>query len=90
MKSIPYYNNNPEKFIEDTYFADMSKHYDNFESHMTKKGFLLDLGCGSGRDSAYFNSKGYSVVSMDGSEEMVKHFKATLDTPVFHSTFFKE
>jgi len=30
------------------------------------------LGCGSGRDTKYFLGKGYDVVAVDGSIEMVK------------------
>ena len=33
---------------------------------------ILDLGCGSGRDSLYFLEKGYIVTSVDASEEMVR------------------
>ena len=33
---------------------------------------VLDLGCGSGRDSAYFASLGFQVTAVDGSEELCK------------------
>jgi SAM-dependent methyltransferase len=32
---------------------------------------LLDLGCGSGRDAAWFGQRGYRVVAIDWSPEMV-------------------
>ena len=35
-------------------------------------GDILDFGCGSGRDSKYFISKGYKVKAIDGSKEMCK------------------
>lgn len=33
---------------------------------------LLDLGCGSGRDAAWFGRRGYRVVAIDWSPEMVR------------------
>lgn len=36
---------------------------------------ILDLGCGSGRDSAYFLSLGHNVDSIDGSAQMAKEAK---------------
>lgn len=36
---------------------------------------MLDLGCGSGRDSAYFSSRGFQVTAVDGSEELCKRVK---------------
>ena len=33
---------------------------------------LLDLGCGSGRDAAWFGRRGYLVVAIDWSPEMVR------------------
>ncbi|MGN1178365.1 MAG: class I SAM-dependent methyltransferase, partial [Candidatus Ornithospirochaeta sp.] len=39
-------------------------------SRMKEGGTILDYGSGSGRDSAYFLDKGFSVDSLDGSAEM--------------------
>jgi 2-polyprenyl-3-methyl-5-hydroxy-6-metoxy-1,4-benzoquinol methylase len=33
---------------------------------------ILDVGCGFGRDSKYFSEKGYDVLGVDASEEMIK------------------
>lgn len=39
---------------------------------MNKNAYILDFGCGSGRDSKYFLDNGYSVKAIDGSIEMCK------------------
>lgn len=34
--------------------------------------YILDFGCGSGRDTKYFLEKGFQVDAIDGSEELCK------------------
>jgi SAM-dependent methyltransferase len=70
--SIEFYNKNAEEFYNGTISADMSENWDKFLLHIPDKGKILDAGCGSGRDSLYFLNRGYNVVSIDASEEMVK------------------
>ena len=76
--SIEHYNINAEAFIKDTFEADMSVTADKFLSYIPKAGCILDLGCGSGRDSQYFIKRGYDIYAMDGSIEMVNHAKKFL------------
>ena len=39
---------------------------------MKPGGTILDLGCGTGRDSKAFKEAGYKVVAVDGSSELCK------------------
>lgn len=43
-----------------------------FLPYLPASAHILDLGCGSGRDSAYFSSLGYEVTAVDGSAELCK------------------
>jgi SAM-dependent methyltransferase len=70
--SIEFYNKNAEEFYNGTVNADMSATCDKFLKYIKHGGKILDAGCGSGRDSLYFLKRGYEVVSIDASEEMVK------------------
>ena len=70
--TIEYYNKNAEKFIESTINVDMSHLYGEFEKYIPSGGKILDLGCGSGRDSKYFLKKGYQVTAVDASETICK------------------
>lgn len=47
-------------YINDTMNVDMRKLYDVFEKYLTQEDTILDIGCGSGRDSRYFLGKGNS------------------------------
>lgn len=85
--TIDYYNNNAHKFIGDTVNADMNDIQKNFLMRIPKGGSILDLGCGSGRDSKAFLDLGYKVVSVDGSIEMCKAAEKLTKQPVICSYF---
>ena len=74
-ETLTYYNQHADSFIEGTRNADMSQQYRFFLKHLPHGGKLLDLGCGGGRDSAYFASLGFEVTAIDGSEELCKRVK---------------
>ena len=69
--SFEYYNQNGDKFFKDTVNVSMKHLYEKFLPRVKKEGLILDVGCGSGRDTKYFIDKGYDVISIDASEKMV-------------------
>ena len=71
-RTINYYNENAEIFFQDTACADMSHLYQRFLPLIPAGGRILDLGCGSGRDSRYFLKQGYQVTAIDGSAELCR------------------
>ena len=70
--TLKYYEEYAEKFFKETVEIDMRTFYDIFEQYLLSGSSILDLGCGSGRDSKYFLNKGYRVISIDGSPRMCK------------------
>lgn len=70
--SIDFYNKNSKEFFDNTVSADMTENYTEFLKYIEPNGKILDAGCGSGRDSLFFLGKGFSVVSIDASDEMVR------------------
>lgn len=87
MNSIEYYNKNSQAFYERTIHADLKKVYQKFLKYLGEKGCILDAGCGVGRDSKFFLSKGYEVVSFDGSREMVQMASTLLGQEALHMLF---
>jgi len=87
MSSISYYNQNSQDFCDRTMNADVQELYQKFLKHVPTQGRILDAGCGVGRDSKFFLSKGYEVVAFDGSIEMVKIASKLLGKDALHMLF---
>ncbi len=80
--SILYYENHANEFIESTFNVDMTSLYHEFEKYLTPGCKILDLGCGSGRDSRYFSEKKYEVIAIDPSPTMCEKTKEITNIPV--------
>lgn len=85
--TLDYYNTHAEQFCTSTQNADMSACHHMFEQYLKPGNTILDLGCGSGRDSRHFLEQGYEVVSIDGSEEICKYASTYLGHPVLCKRF---
>ena len=70
-KTLDYYNQNANAFVESTVSVDFKKTQDKFIEILQGKR-VLDFGCGSGRDTKYFIEAGLDVTATDGSEELCK------------------
>ena len=67
-----YYNTNAKIYFESTITADVSPLREKFLYLIPEGGHILDLGCGSGRDSKTFLDMGYQVSALDSSEVLCK------------------
>ena len=70
--TLIYYNKNANQFVQGTLYVDFKQTQDKFLNKLTPSAYILDFGCGSGRDTKYFLEKGYQVDATDGSEELCK------------------
>lgn len=66
--TLCYYNENASSFIEGTQNASMFATLEEFFQYIPSKGRVLDLGCGSERDTKYLSEHGFFVDAMDGSD----------------------
>lgn len=85
--TLDFYNNNSKTYIETTLTIDMSKLYKEFLNNIPKGGIILDLGCGSGRDSKAFIDKGYKITAVDGSKELAQSASKLIGQEVLVSKF---
>ncbi len=86
-KNIEYYNENAESFFAGTVNADMSLWRDKFEKLLPDDGRILDLGCGSGRDSLAFKQHGKTVVALDASSKMCEMASKLIGQDVLQMRF---
>lgn len=70
--TLKYYNENATSFSATTQIVDFSTTQDKFLALLQPNAYILDFGCGSGRDTKYFMEHGYRVEATDGSEELCK------------------
>lgn len=87
MNTLDYYNKNSEEYFNSTLNVDMTNTYKEFLKLVPEGGKILDLGCGSGRDSMNFMKLGYEVIAVDGSKELAKKASVLLGKEVIVSTF---
>ena len=85
--TLAYYNSHSEAFSADTADLEFSSIQDQFLSYLPKGAYILDFGCGAGRDTRYFLKHGYTMDACDGSLEMVKIASRNTGLPVRHMLF---
>lgn len=71
-KTLEYYNQNAEQFAQGTFSVDFEVTQERFLCKLKQGSYILDFGCGSGRDTKYFLTRGYEVDAIDGSKELCK------------------
>ncbi|WP_334136410.1 class I SAM-dependent methyltransferase [Acinetobacter schindleri] len=89
MKTIDYYNKHAEEFTASTFEVDMESLYQPFLAELPEGARILDVGCGSGRDTLAFKKKGYQVDSIDYSEELVKKASRLTGIPINLKSFYE-
>ena len=77
MGTLEYYQRNAKEFFSQTINVDMQNVYHPFledlpKTHLSNQQKILDVGCGSGRDSVFFANKGFEVVAIDGSKSLIE------------------
>jgi 2-polyprenyl-3-methyl-5-hydroxy-6-metoxy-1,4-benzoquinol methylase len=82
VETLEFYSNNAQAYVERTQTLNLRDIYDPFVRRLKPGGRILDIGCGSGRDSLAFRDMGFAVTSADGSPEMARLAEIHLGSPV--------
>jgi len=78
---LNFYNQHADAYIKRTRHVDMRNLYNTFVNQLPPDinipDQILDIGCGSGRDSFWFSNKlGMNVTAIDGSSELIERNRA--------------
>ena len=71
-KTLKYYNKNAQSFASGTVSVKFTEVQDKFLEKLNSDAYILDFGCGAGRDTKYFLSRGYQIDAIDGSEQLCR------------------
>jgi SAM-dependent methyltransferase len=89
--TISHYDDTAESFEAATRDHDVSQNYaallDAIEG--TPPFTILDVGCGPGRDLAWFKAKGHVAVGVDGAARFVEMARASTGCEVLHQSFLE-
>jgi len=90
-RTLDHYSAVAERFFAGTCEHDVSQNYAALLDAIGKPAPLtiLDLGCGPGRDLAYFKSLGHEAVGLDGSERFVEMARAFSGCEVLEQDFLR-
>jgi SAM-dependent methyltransferase len=79
--TLKFYGQEAKKYCERTASAPTAI-LGEFLARLPQDATILELGCGSGRDSAETLQRGYNVLPTDGSPEMARQAERRLNRPV--------
>lgn len=81
-RTLGFYDSDPEGYSEKTFGRDVSSQLGRFAAKVSAGGRVLDLGCGSGRDTLSLRRMGFRVTPVDGSEGMCRMARRNTGAPV--------
>lgn len=86
-KTLEFYDKAAQEYIETTIAADVTELNQMFLEYLAANSSILDLGCGSGRDSKIFINNGFFVTALDGSKEFCRLASSYLKQDVLNMRF---
>ena len=72
MKTLDYYESNAKEYFKKTVNVNFAETRAVFLDNLEDGAYILDFGCGSGRDAKAFKDTGYRVDALDGSAELCR------------------
>ncbi len=87
-RTYRYYREFASQYASDTYSLPIQESAHKFLDLLKTGDKLLDLGCGSGRDSEFFSKHGLQVVAADVSDRVISTFRSKLDLEARVCSYF--
>ncbi|MBT7951038.1 MAG: NUDIX domain-containing protein [Gammaproteobacteria bacterium] len=87
VSTSAYYDRNAQNYCNETLNFDMGELYKSFFENLTTGAHILDLGCGSGRDSRAFLNNGYRITALDSNSAVAVYAEQVIGQPVVVTHF---
>ncbi|MGA9179151.1 MAG: methyltransferase domain-containing protein, partial [Desulfobacterales bacterium] len=77
-----YYQKNYTAYHEKTFSIDPSSFLTPLAQRLPPEAFILDVGCGSGRDLLWMKKRGFEVIGFERSEGLAELARNNADCEV--------
>lgn len=82
-----YYHYNYKDYHGKTFYVDPSSFLEPLVKHLPQDAFILDVGCGSGRDLCWLRNRGFKVMGFDRSKGIVALAKKHAECRIIEGDF---
>ncbi|MBU0698117.1 MAG: class I SAM-dependent methyltransferase, partial [Proteobacteria bacterium] len=82
-----YYQENYQAYHEKTFSIDPSSFLDPLAARLSPEAFILDAGCGSGRDLFWFKQRGFEVIGLERSPGLAQLARENAGCEVIEDDF---
>jgi SAM-dependent methyltransferase len=82
-----YYQKNYKAYHEKTFSIDPTSFLAPLAQRLPPEAFILDVGCGSGRDLLWMKNRGFEVIGFEQSEGLAQLARENADCEVIQGDF---
>ena len=82
-----FYRENHREYFERTFNIDPSTFLSHLTARLSPGAYILDVGCGSGRDLLWLKNRGFSVMGFERSPELAELARKSAGCEVLEGDF---
>ncbi|MFO7801020.1 MAG: methyltransferase domain-containing protein [Desulfovermiculus sp.] len=87
MSSKIFYQNQAQAYFEQTFGVDPSSFLQPLSQYLQPGAYILDVGCGAGRDMLWLQKRGFNCTGLDCSPALVDLARRHTGLPVIEADF---
>jgi SAM-dependent methyltransferase len=87
VKMLEFYQDNYRAYHERTFYIDPSSFLEPLAQRLPAEAFILDVGCGSGRDLLWMKKRGFDVIGFERSPGLAELARNNVGCEVIEGDF---